>query len=85
MNWQTLTHKEKRIAYLLAEVEHDSVWGMAIAKYNQNRTNDRFKQLIIELSSQALDDPGTMSKIIGWELVDLLLNYDHHQYCRCTP
>lgn len=76
MNWSTLTPDEQRIAYLLTEVSHDSVWGTSIHLFNNDRTVERLRQIIKELSSQTADNPGSMSRVIGWELVDLLLNHE---------
>lgn len=68
-----MTPREKYIFRLLCEVEHDSIWGVAIKLFNKNPTLTHLRLLIDQLTSQANDNPESMAKVIGEELVEILL------------
>lgn len=61
----------KRLIEILQQIEHDSLWGIAI--------RDTFKglfdveELVRELKMQCRDSPYCMSTVIGDEAVGLLL------------
>lgn len=55
------------------EVDHDSIWGVAINLFKATPTLTNLRLLIDRLTSQANDNPVSMAKIIGEELTEILL------------
>lgn len=58
---------------ILKDVPPTSGWGIGI-KYAFDKGFD-LTQLVTDLSSQAVDDPFTMMKIVGFDATVLLLKY----------
>jgi len=71
----TLNDKEASLFRQLAQVDKDSLWGMAIHNFLQDPEKDRFRDLLLQLSSQAKDEPSVMADIVGQEFMIELLGY----------
>lgn len=69
----TLSDRHDLIKRLCSIQKPTSVWGQVIVTTMPN--SDNHEQLIIELSSQAVDDPIVMMDIVGIRATILLLRY----------
>lgn len=58
---------------ILHDVEPTSAWGVGIKYAFENKCD--IVELLAQLASQAVDDPLTMMKIVGFEGTILLLKY----------
>lgn len=58
---------------LLALVSVETIWGVAIEKVLDSGNNIKIDELFKQLSEQAADNAGTMSKIVGWDATLILL------------
>ena len=79
LNWlarvgQPFTSSDReRLIYFLDKINTDSIWTVAIKKVFQEHGD--IDKLIAALAAQAVDDPLTMSEIVGISATTLLLRY----------
>lgn len=64
-------HDIETLIEMLRKVEHDSLWGTAISNVFENGGDVNL--LIKQLASQSVDDPFTMSCIVGMKATIMLL------------
>lgn len=65
-----------KLAELLKECKHDSIWGLAIQQIMaQEPDAARLESLLDGLANQAIDDFVTMTEIVGITATLLLLRY----------
>lgn len=55
----------QHIIQLLKTVSPETLWGLAIQKVVFNENSERVMDLVIDLRSQARDNPAVMQEILG--------------------
>lgn len=72
--YDILSEQEKNTAALLKQVDHDSIWGIAIRRVFENWDAVRFRRLICDLKSQANDNMESMRNILGEKTLNAVMN-----------
>jgi hypothetical protein len=62
------TNERYQIIVRLSRVQHESIWGLAIAKFNQRafaHTDAEVLRIVEDMQSQIDDNPAAMKEILG--------------------
>ncbi len=62
---EDLTPPEKQVFEQLRQLQHNSIWGIAISNVCEVPDVTRFRELIKSLKSQYNDNPEVMTSILG--------------------
>lgn len=65
MYLNSLSSAEARAIEELRQINHDSLWGEAIAQTLNTDSPSEFRVLVAQLQSQNRDNPDVMKKILG--------------------
>ena len=60
-----MSNAEKSAFEMLKQVDHDSLWNIAISNVCKDPSVMKFRRLVCDLKSQGNDNPDVMKKILG--------------------
>ena len=74
MSKATFSQCEQQVLEALKTAKHDSLWNVAINQVIDSNDPVRLRELIVQLQSQNMDNPGVMRTMLG-DAYETVINF----------